>query len=107
VHEIKHDGYRLIVRRDGKAVRLFTGRGYDRGARYPANASAAAKLRARSFLPGWRGGGLRRGWCCLPTKEPKTARGLRTLAIDDSLAETGLNDLRAAFAPYREKSVNN
>jgi hypothetical protein len=24
VHEIKHDGYRLIVRRDGKAVRPFT-----------------------------------------------------------------------------------
>jgi bifunctional non-homologous end joining protein LigD len=29
VHEIKHDGYRLIVRRDGKAVRLFTRRGHD------------------------------------------------------------------------------
>src|SRR5258708_21516494 len=29
VHEIKHDGYRLIVRRDGKAVRLFTHRGHD------------------------------------------------------------------------------
>jgi ATP-dependent DNA ligase len=29
VHEIKHDGYRLIVRRDGPAVRLFTRRGYD------------------------------------------------------------------------------
>jgi hypothetical protein len=25
VHEIKHDGYRLQVRRDGSAVRLFTG----------------------------------------------------------------------------------
>jgi ATP-dependent DNA ligase len=24
VHEIKHDGYRLIVRRDGRAVRLFS-----------------------------------------------------------------------------------
>jgi ATP-dependent DNA ligase len=24
LHEIKHDGYRRIVRRDGKAVRLFT-----------------------------------------------------------------------------------
>jgi ATP-dependent DNA ligase len=24
VHEIKHDGYRLIVRRDGEAIRLFT-----------------------------------------------------------------------------------
>jgi ATP-dependent DNA ligase len=29
VHEIKHDGYRLIVRRDGKVVQLFTRRGYD------------------------------------------------------------------------------
>jgi ATP-dependent DNA ligase len=25
-HEIKHDGYRLIVRRDGPVVRLFTRR---------------------------------------------------------------------------------
>jgi bifunctional non-homologous end joining protein LigD len=24
VHEIKHDGYRLIVRRDGAMVRLWT-----------------------------------------------------------------------------------
>jgi bifunctional non-homologous end joining protein LigD len=49
VHEIKHDGYRLIVRRDGKAVRLFTRRGYDWTDRYPAIAAAAAKLRAKSF----------------------------------------------------------
>ena len=49
VHEIKHDGYRLIVRRDGTAVRLFTRRGYDWTDRYPAIASAAAKLRAKSF----------------------------------------------------------
>jgi ATP-dependent DNA ligase len=34
VHEIKHDGYRLIVRRDGEAVRLFTRRGYDWTERY-------------------------------------------------------------------------
>jgi ATP-dependent DNA ligase len=26
VHEVKHDGYWLIVRRDGEAVRLFTRR---------------------------------------------------------------------------------
>jgi bifunctional non-homologous end joining protein LigD len=49
VHEIKHDGYRLIVRRDGETVRLFTRRGYDWTERYPAIAAAAAKLRARSF----------------------------------------------------------
>jgi bifunctional non-homologous end joining protein LigD len=49
VHEIKHDGYRLIVRRDGEAVRLFTRRGYDWTDRYPAIAAAAAKPRAKSF----------------------------------------------------------
>ena len=36
VYEIKHDGYRLIVRRDGKVVYLFTRRGYDWTYRYPA-----------------------------------------------------------------------
>jgi ATP-dependent DNA ligase len=49
VHEIKHDGYRLIVRRDGNTVRLFTRRGYDWTDRYPAIARAAAKLRGKSF----------------------------------------------------------
>src|ERR1700730_6131957 len=49
VHEIKHDGYRLIVRRADETVRLFTRRGYDWADRYPAIARAAAKLRARSF----------------------------------------------------------
>jgi bifunctional non-homologous end joining protein LigD len=59
VHEIKHDGHRLIVRRDGKVMRLFTRRGHDWTDRYPAIAAAAAKLRAKSFTLG--GGGLRRG----------------------------------------------
>jgi bifunctional non-homologous end joining protein LigD len=52
VHEIKHDGYRLQVRRDGDTVRLFTRRGYDWTGRYPAIAATAAILRlsrARSF----------------------------------------------------------
>src|SRR5580700_6735492 len=44
VHEIKQD-----ARRDGAVVRLFTRRGHDWTERYPAIASAAAKLRARSF----------------------------------------------------------
>ncbi|HEY2226604.1 MAG TPA: hypothetical protein VGI22_02490, partial [Xanthobacteraceae bacterium] len=48
VHEIKHDGYRLIVRRDGTAVRLFTRRGYDWTDRYPLIVTAATKLRASS-----------------------------------------------------------
>jgi bifunctional non-homologous end joining protein LigD len=35
VHEIKHDGYRLMARRDGNRVRLFTRRGYDWSGKYP------------------------------------------------------------------------
>jgi hypothetical protein len=49
VHEIKHDGYRLQVRRDGDWVRLFTRRGYDWSKRYPAIARTAAALHCTSF----------------------------------------------------------
>jgi bifunctional non-homologous end joining protein LigD len=51
VHEIKHDGYRLQVRREGDKVRLFTRRGYDWSKRYPAIARTAAALRCTSFTP--------------------------------------------------------
>jgi bifunctional non-homologous end joining protein LigD len=49
VHEIKHDGYRLQVRRIGDTVRLFTRRGYDWTGRYPAISVTATLLRAKSF----------------------------------------------------------
>jgi bifunctional non-homologous end joining protein LigD len=49
VHEIKRDGYRLQVRREGDKVRLFTRRGYDWSKRYPAIARTAAALRCTSF----------------------------------------------------------
>jgi hypothetical protein len=49
VHEIKHDGHRLIVRRVGKTLRLFTRRGYDWTDCYPGIAATAFKLRAKSF----------------------------------------------------------
>jgi ATP-dependent DNA ligase len=39
VREVKHDGYRLIVLRQGPTVRLFTRRGYDWTDRYPAIAA--------------------------------------------------------------------
>jgi bifunctional non-homologous end joining protein LigD len=49
VHEIKHDGYRLQVRREGDKVRLFTRRGYDWSGQYPAIIVTAMQLRATSF----------------------------------------------------------
>jgi ATP-dependent DNA ligase len=50
VHEIKHDGYRLMVWRNGERVRLFTRRGYDWTHRYPRIVHSARKLRATRFL---------------------------------------------------------
>src|ERR1051325_5212320 len=49
-HEIKHDGFRLLVRRDGERVRAFTRNGNDWAERYPVICAAAAALRAKSFL---------------------------------------------------------
>ncbi len=51
VHEIKHDGYRLMVRRDGsRIVRCFTRNGNDWTDRFPAIVETASQLRATSFL---------------------------------------------------------
>jgi ATP-dependent DNA ligase len=41
VHEIKHDGYRLMVRRDGARVRCFTRNGHDWADRFSAIVDAA------------------------------------------------------------------
>ena len=50
VHEIKHDGYRLMVRRDGLQVRCFTKGGHDWADRFPAIVDAALRIKASAFL---------------------------------------------------------
>jgi bifunctional non-homologous end joining protein LigD len=49
VHEIKHDGYRIIVRRDGPTVRLYSRNAHDWTARLSAIATAARQIKAKSF----------------------------------------------------------
>ena len=50
IHEIKHDGYRLMVRRTPEGVRVRTRRGYDWTDRFPQIVEAANRLRATSFV---------------------------------------------------------
>jgi len=50
IHEIKHDGYRLIVRKKDDRVRLFTRRGYDWTDRFPLIRDAVAALRQRALV---------------------------------------------------------
>src|SRR5262250_1963656 len=50
VHEFKHDGIRILARRDGAGVRLFTRAGDDFSSRFPFIAMAVSKLPVRSCL---------------------------------------------------------
>jgi bifunctional non-homologous end joining protein LigD len=50
IHEIKLDGFRMVVRRDPAGVRLLTRNGHDWSGRFPLIVEAAGALRARSFL---------------------------------------------------------
>jgi ATP-dependent DNA ligase len=50
IHEIKHDGYRIMAERDHGSVRLYTRNGYDFAERFPLAAAAIRKLPVRSCL---------------------------------------------------------
>jgi ATP-dependent DNA ligase len=50
IHEVKHDGYRLIVARDGDRVRLFTRNGHNWTDRYPLIAETALRIHTSHFV---------------------------------------------------------
>ena len=50
LHEIKHDGFRLLARRDPAGVRLFTRNGHDCSARFALIREAVVLLPTRSCL---------------------------------------------------------
>jgi bifunctional non-homologous end joining protein LigD len=50
IHEIKHDGFRILARRDKERVRLFTRNGYDFTARFPKIAASVESLSVRSCI---------------------------------------------------------
>src|SRR5580693_9133164 len=50
LHEIKYDGYRLRLERDGDRVQLITRNGYDWTKRYPWIVEAALKNRQKHFV---------------------------------------------------------
>jgi ATP-dependent DNA ligase len=50
LHEIKHDGFRILARRDAKGVRLYTRNGNDFTARFLLIVASVMALPARSCL---------------------------------------------------------
>ena len=59
IHEIKHDGFRIMARRDAAGVQLITRAGSNFSARFPFIAMAVGKLPARSCLIGGSDDGSR------------------------------------------------
>ena len=50
LHEIKHDGFRVIARKDGDHVRLYSRPDNDTTRRFPLIAEALTGLRSRSCI---------------------------------------------------------
>jgi ATP-dependent DNA ligase len=50
LHEIKHDGFRIIARKDGDRVRLYSRPGNEMTGRFPLIAEALTGLRSRSCI---------------------------------------------------------
>jgi bifunctional non-homologous end joining protein LigD len=50
VHEIKHDGFRVIARKKGAQVRLYSRPGNDLTHRFPLIVEALSRLRSRSCI---------------------------------------------------------
>ena len=50
LHEIKHDGFRVIGRKDDKRVKLYSRAGNDLTKRFPLIVEALARLRSRSCI---------------------------------------------------------
>ena len=50
IHEIKHDGFRIMARRDEGGVRFLSRKGHDFAGRFPLAAAAVAALPARSCI---------------------------------------------------------
>jgi bifunctional non-homologous end joining protein LigD len=50
IHQIKHDGFRIIAQRDADSVRLITRNGHDFSGRFPLIVTAIAALPAQSCV---------------------------------------------------------
>ena len=58
LHEIKHDGFRILARKQGERVQVWSRRGADFTYRFPAIAEAVRGLKVdRAFAPALNGAG--------------------------------------------------
>ena len=102
IHEIKHDGFRIMVRRDSNGVRLITRNGRDFSGRFPFIALAVAALPTRSCLiDGEASSAMTTALPCLTS----SASGGR-MRTRSTVRSTYSNSTVKTFAACRSRSVN-
>src|SRR5262245_17446841 len=75
LHEIKHDGFRIIARKTGAQVRLYSRPGNDLTHRFPMIVETLARLRSRScIIDGEAVACDDNGVACLPSGTAESSR---------------------------------
>ena len=106
LHEIKHDGFRIMARRDSAGVRLITRHGNDFSSRFPFIVAVTA-LPARSFLIDGEaivtnGDGL----AVFDLIRHRRHGGAAVLVAFDLIELEG-EDLRSSSIEYRKRKLRN
>src|SRR5262249_32374066 len=75
LHEIKHNGFRIIARKDGDHIWLYSRSGNDLTHRFPLIVEALARLRPRSCIIDVEAdAGNNKGVACLPSGTTESSR---------------------------------
>jgi bifunctional non-homologous end joining protein LigD len=94
VHEIKHDGYRMMARRDPVGIRLLTRNGHDWAPRYPLIVEAVNHLKVRSCLIDGEAVCCNEGGLAVFAKLRRQREGERVFLYAFDLLELNGKDLR-------------
>jgi hypothetical protein len=79
LHEIKHDGFRIIARKNGERVKLYSRPGNDFTRRFPLIVDALSRLRSRSCIM--------QAWPCGPSSGSR--RRSSSASIDEAYRPCG------------------
>jgi bifunctional non-homologous end joining protein LigD len=105
LHEIKHDGYRLLVRKADDKVRIYTRRGADWTHRFPAVVKEAQRLRVKSIYLDGEGVVCRDDGVAVFDKLHNRANDEAVFLYAFDLLEVDGEDLRATALELRKAQL--
>ena len=105
LHEIKHDGFRIMARRDAAGVRLITRNGNDFTRRFPLAVAAVASLPLRSCLLDGEAIVCNENGLAVFDLIRRKRHGAEAVLCAFDLLEVNGNDLRRAPIEHRKQTL--